>query len=304
MLKRTTWGSLTGRGLLCFAGGVFCTSLVKLCVAVRIYWHSREDTPIAASGDCSAPLIFQEADDALLTLRKAETVLARRCASVLLVLERISDGQNLSAVLRTAEALGVQSVWIIASGNVRNKRGTASNEMERAAQAVFDAERFLTIRSFATTAECLIALKNDGRTVWATDLSQDAHVLAQNAPWVLHARRLPARLALVMGSEASGITPEMRSTADRLVHLPMSGFADSLNLSVAAALCLFAVLNLYPDVSNRANGWAEGEKAELRRLWYLQLARTPEQAVEYARMAHTPPAPFDGLSAETAHRLS
>jgi hypothetical protein len=52
----------------------------------------------------------------------------------------------------------------------------------------------------------------------------------------------------------------MRATADRLVYFPMHGFADSLNVSVAAALCLFSVLTLYPDVSNRASGWGDGEK--------------------------------------------
>jgi hypothetical protein len=46
---------------------------------------------------------------------------------------------------------------------------------------------------------------------YAADLSQDADVLAHDAPWVRRARALPARLALVMGSEASGITPEARA---------------------------------------------------------------------------------------------
>ena len=67
--------------------------------------------------------------------------------------------------------------------------------------------------------------------IWSTDLSQAA-VCLTNAKL-----RLPAR-AVVIGTESTGCSPTMLSAADRRIYMPLHGFADSLNLSVAAALLL------------------------------------------------------------------
>ena len=162
---------------------------------------------------------------------------------------------------------------------------------------------FLTVRTFATTAECVAALRESGCTIWATDLSQAAVVLDRDAPWAsAPGYELPSRLALVMGTESSGITDEMRSAADRLVYLPLHGFADSLNLSVAAALCLHTTLALYGRAAWGA-GFRDGELGELRRQWYAKLARSPEQAAEYEQRLQDPPKPFDDLRRCEAHRV-
>ena len=218
-------------------------------------------------------------DDRL--LRRIETVLQRRTARVIVVLERLQDGHNYAAVLRTCEALGVQHVWIVSPpkrgdlfetaarrGRERNVE-FAKEQAEREARRddnpndlrptegsrrqrkilrrtrvweetdALDAEhvafakraaRFLTLRTLESTAECLEALAADGREVWATDLGQAAVVLAPGAPWLRGgggggdgdggASALPERLALVIGTESTGVSREMLAAAHRRVYLP------------------------------------------------------------------------------------
>jgi tRNA G18 (ribose-2'-O)-methylase SpoU len=217
-----------------------------------------------------SPVLFERADDPLRVLRRAETVLARRCSSLLLVLERVSESHTFSAVLRTAEALGVQSVWIVAPASL-GKKSPLKADAEAHATYAKHAERFLTIRSFATAAECVAAVREDRRTIWATELSSATSVLAANAPWI-RSSCMPARLALVMGTDDIGsLSSEMRAAADRLVYVPVHGFTGPLPLSVAAALCMHATLNLLglanADVG-RTGGLADFEKKVLRRKWY------------------------------------
>jgi tRNA G18 (ribose-2'-O)-methylase SpoU len=209
---------------------------------------------------------FDRGQTPLRLLRKAETVLSRRRASLVLVIERASESHAFSAVLRTAEALGVQSVWLVAPPSV----GKTTNPAAHATYAKH-AERFLTIRSFGTPAECIAAMREDGRTVWATELSSNACVLAATAPWVRSGRG-PARLALVMGTDTSGtLSAELRAAAHRFVCFPVHGFSGPLPLSVAAALCMHVTLNLLADVDAGHGGrLADSEKQALRRTWYVE----------------------------------
>ncbi|KAG2851908.1 hypothetical protein PC114_g28836, partial [Phytophthora cactorum] len=153
-------------------------------------------------------------------LRRAETVLQHRTSRIVLVLEQCMDSHNHQAVLRTAEALGIQHVWLIAANDQqlkthpdkRNKRNKKTSGMK-------------------ITKNC--AAENE-MTIWATDLSPQAEPLvASNKP-----NELPARLAIVIGRETNGVSPEMLRAAHRRVYLPLFGFSESLNLSVATALVL------------------------------------------------------------------
>ena len=89
-------------------------------------------------------------------------------------------------------------------------------------------------------------MREEGRTVWATDLAQGAVVLAPGAAWLGDTpASLPEKLALVIGTESTGVSQFILDDADRRVYLPQNGFADSYNVSVAAALALHAVIEAY-----------------------------------------------------------
>jgi len=80
---------------------------------------------------------------------------------------------------------------------------------------------------------------------------------------------LPDKLAIVFGTEAVGCTHEMLSSADQRVYLPLHGFADSLNLSVATALVVQQLFHLDPTL---LGAMSEEERTVLRQQWFSKLA--------------------------------
>lgn len=264
--------------------------------------------------DATAPLAPDEDDldapglpDRL--VRKAETAVLGRTSRILCVVERCTDEHNYSAVLRTAEALGVQHVWLVdpvvrgadgglgAGGDPRSspppvsadaakrapkgggrgrKRRLAHGSDWREAHKLFArrAQEFTSIREFPDSASCVAALRADGRTIWATDLSQRAVPLTERA---LRAATgapngtsvVPERLAIVFGTESVGCTETIFAAADLRVYLPLRGFADSLNLSVAAALVMHELFHLCPEA---VGATTPAERDALRAKWFTQLA--------------------------------
>ncbi len=203
-------------------------------------------------------------------LRKAEAAIRGRTSRLVIVVERCTNDYNYSAILRSAEALGIQHVYIIAPQSMTqtlqqedgeekgsnqylvNSTGQKLNRVkekeieDRALHHLFAqrATEWLTVHEFDTTQECVDHLKNDlGYTLWVTDLSQVAVRLESSNQQLFSSNdgRLPDKLAIVFGTEAVGCTAQMLNAADLRVYLPLRGFADSLNLSVATALVVHQV---------------------------------------------------------------
>lgn len=133
-----------------------------------------------------------------------------------------------------------------------------------------NATEWLSIREFDTTSECISALRETGHQIYVTDLSQQAVELTPEALDDHGRWPLPPKLAIVFGTEAVGCSDEMLQAADLRVYLPLRGFADSLNLSVAAALLMHHLLMLEPSF---VASMAEEEQQGLRRTWFPKLAR-------------------------------
>uniref|UniRef100_A0A6B2LHP4 tRNA/rRNA methyltransferase SpoU type domain-containing protein n=1 Tax=Arcella intermedia TaxID=1963864 RepID=A0A6B2LHP4_9EUKA len=169
-------------------------------------------------------------------------------------MERTYDCFNKQAVFRTAEALGIQTVWLTEPVETKNQ--------DKAKQVQKSTDRFLTIRTFLSTRDCIDALLKDGREIWATDLSPTAVSLEDKS------LTLPPKLAIVFGREAEGCTKEMLSAAHKRVYLPQHGFAESLNVSVACALVINTLLSMCPE--SRGDLTIE-EKNQLRAHWQIIL---------------------------------
>ena len=138
----------------------------------------------------------------------------------------------------------------------------------------------LDVRRFPDERACLAALRADGRSVWVTDLAQEATPLASDAAQLAEA--LPPRLAIVLGSEGAGVSKTMLDAADRRVYLPMFGFTESYNLSVSAALVLQRLLDACPE---SRGDLPDDEMMSTRREWYAQLAKTESQRAEFEQLA-------------------
>jgi tRNA (guanosine-2'-O-)-methyltransferase len=161
-----------------------------------------------------------------LTPRRRErfaSVLSQRTRRPTVVLENIYQDHNISAVLRTCDAFGLQDVAAI-----EKEFGFEVNR-----QIALGTDQWLTIRRFAgpsPTVDCLADLKRRGYRIVATS-PRPGSVPIDQLP-------LDEPVALVIGNEMDGVSEESLALADHCVHLPMYGFVESFNLSVATALCL------------------------------------------------------------------
>lgn len=140
-----------------------------------------------------------------------------RCA-----IESLHHRHNVSAVLRTCDALGLYTVHLVGVDAFTPSRGACRG-----------ADRWLDVRTQPTPAETIAQLREEGCALWVADLTPDA-VPPEAVP-------LDRPVCLWFGAEMVGVGPEARAAADGVVSLPMRGMAQSLNVSVAAALALHSV---------------------------------------------------------------
>lgn len=156
----------------------------------------------------------------------------------------------------------------------------------------------LDVRRFPNTAACLAALREDGRTLWVTDLDQEAIPLSSGSGELRLS--LPERVAIVLGSEGAGVSEAMLAAADQRVYLPMFGFTESFNLSVSAALVLQRLLDACPE---SRGDLPEAEIRETRLRWYTQLAKTDAQRADFVALANKGGAePLKDVRRPPAHR--
>jgi 23S rRNA (guanosine2251-2'-O)-methyltransferase len=143
--------------------------------------------------------------------------------AVVLVLDGVTDPQNVGAAARTAEAAGAAAMI------VRRYRGASSSPaaLKASAGALFH----LPLARVTNITRSLRTLKELG--FWVAGLDGGASQTIRGA------RRPPGRLALVVGSEGSGLSRLVRESCDELVAIPLTGKAESLNVAVAAGVGLF-----------------------------------------------------------------
>ena len=140
----------------------------------------------------------------------------------LLVLDGVTDPHNLGACLRTADAAGVDAV--IAP---KDKAAGISAVVERVACGATQTTPYLMVTNLART---LRELKD--RDVWLIGTDERAEPS-------IHGVDQRGHIAWVMGAEGSGMRRLTRESCDHLVHIPMAGSVQSLNVSVAAGVCLY-----------------------------------------------------------------
>jgi tRNA (guanosine-2'-O-)-methyltransferase len=151
--------------------------------------------------------------------RRIEEVVEGRTDSLAVVLDRLSDPHNSSAVLRSAEAFGVQNVHaIVGVHGFRASRGVSKGT-----------QRWLDVTRYEDADTCAKKLKDEGFAIYAAAMG-GTHTLAD-------LKAIP-RVAVVFGNEHHGVSDAMHAHADGTFAIPMRGFVESLNVSVAAAITM------------------------------------------------------------------
>lgn len=165
----------------------------------------------------SAPFVTPERAE---KLRRA---LERKQPTLTIVLENVHDPHNVSAVLRSCDAVGVVEAFLVYNGRQKfpdlGERSSAS------------AKKWIDLHQFTTVEDCFAALRQRRYTIYTTHMSSDAASL--------YSLDLTGRVALVFGNEHSGVSEEALRLADGNVLIPQVGMIQSLNISVACAVSLF-----------------------------------------------------------------
>jgi 23S rRNA (guanosine2251-2'-O)-methyltransferase len=142
---------------------------------------------------------------------------------LLLVLDSVQDPHNLGACLRTAEAAGAQAVVA-----PRDRAVGLTSTVCKVASGAASTLPYIQVTNLARTLRWL----RDESNLWVIGT-------AGGAPRSLFEVRLDQPLALVLGAEGQGLRRLTRELCDELVRLPMAGTVESLNVSVAAGICLY-----------------------------------------------------------------
>lgn len=164
-------------------------------------------------------------DEFGVTRRRAERlrwVIEHRQFDLHVVLEDVHDPHNVSAVLRTCDAVGVGGVHLVYQADAFPRLGRSSSA---------SAYKWMDIVREADIESCYRQLRQDGLRILATNITESAVGL--------YDCDLAGRIALVFGNEHSGLSTAACGGADGNVLIPMFGVIQSLNISVACAVTLY-----------------------------------------------------------------
>jgi len=194
-----------------------------------------------------------------------EKVLDNRTRHFTVVLEDIYQKHNTSAVVRSCDIFGIQDIHII-----ENKYNSyVSNQVAKGAQKWIDFHEYNTEEY--NTDNCIDSLRNKGYQLIATTPHDGSSVLEDFD--------ISKKSAFIFGVEKAGVSDKMMKEADGHLKIPMVGFTESLNVSVAAAIILN---NLTTRLRNSNVNWqlSEHEKNEKRLDWCTKTINNVDQIIE------------------------
>ncbi|MFT4040086.1 MAG: RNA methyltransferase [Thermomicrobiales bacterium] len=184
---------------------------------------------------------------------RVRSVLEKRQPDLTLILENVHDPHNVSAILRTCDAVGVGKVHAVYT-------------IERPPPGLFmrqtsaSAVKWVEVEHHESMAACVAPLRAGGARILATALEQESRPLYD---W-----DLTGNVALIMGNEMRGVSEEALALADGLIEIPMAGMVQSLNVSVASAVCLYEAFRQRLAAGDYASPrYSEGELAALEADW-------------------------------------
>ncbi|HDS09447.1 MAG TPA: RNA methyltransferase [Firmicutes bacterium] len=152
---------------------------------------------------------------------RLRSVLDNRYADLQLILEEIHNTHNISAILRTADGLGVQNINLIY---------TAEESFRINPLITKGVHKWMNINQFETVKQAVLPLKEAGYKIYSTGFSKDS------VPFLEVDFTLPC--AIILGNEHEGVSDFAKSISDKTIYLPMFGFSQSFNVSVANAIIL------------------------------------------------------------------
>ncbi len=178
-------------------------------------------------------------------IRRMKEVLRNRQRDLAVVCEDIHDPHNVSAILRSCDATGVGSVYLLYTEEAFPQLGKKSSA---------SAKKWVDIHRYRRHQSLRDALKERNLTIYATHVSPTAKSIYE-IDWTQPS-------AIIVGNEHRGVSDEALAMADETIHIPMFGMVESLNVSVATAVILYEICRqrlakgLYP-FSTEEDPWLQ-----------------------------------------------
>ena len=161
-------------------------------------------------------------------LNKLKRVAAQRQPGFTVVIEDVFDPHNLGAITRSCDAFGIQEI------NVVFETHAAFDPKEVGKNSSTATNKWLNYRIHQDTETALRKLKDENWQIVAA-------VLDPAAESIYEAELCQPRIALLLGNEKTGLSDKAIALADRMVTIPMRGIAQSMNVSVSAAILIYEI---------------------------------------------------------------
>lgn len=191
-----------------------------------------------------------------------EEVLDGRTLNVAVVVDGMVDLGNVSAIMRSAEAFGIQTMHAI----------DTSNAFKRSRRTTRGADKWIDRYRWEDSRSCFDRLRHDGFTVLLADASPASVPLSE--------ADLTGKVALVFGNERDGVSSETTNLVDGSIRIEMDGFVESLNVSVAASIVLHEAHRQRGVRYDRNGDLPAADRDRIRAVWYLKSVRESEAIVQ------------------------
>jgi len=188
--------------------------------------------------------------------KKIEGILDKKQPNLTVILEDIFDPHNISAVLRSCEAVGMYEVYVVNTGLERHRTYGKSSSSS--------AQKWMMVKEFESIKDCMEVVRASYDKVYSTHLSES--IGSQS----LYSLDLSESCALIFGNEKHGVSDEMQSYADGNFVISQYGIVQSLNISVACAVSLYEALRQKEAAGHYEKRCiSDAQKGELLSYWNI-----------------------------------
>ncbi|MEX2484335.1 MAG: RNA methyltransferase [Brumimicrobium sp.] len=195
-------------------------------------------------------------------IEKFDRIASERTRYLTVAVENLFQEHNASAVMRSCDCFGIQDLHVIEKSNKFN----VNREIAMGAGQWVNHYKY-TDELYPTT-KCISSLKEKGYSIVATT--------PHTNDVTIHELPLDKPMALLFGTEQTGLSEQALNMADAFVKIPMVGFTESFNISVSAALCMHTLRNRLENQSEINWKLSEEEQVELKIQWCKKIIKNPE----------------------------
>jgi tRNA (guanosine-2'-O-)-methyltransferase len=170
--------------------------------------------------------------------QRADAIKDFRCKNLIAVLECPSDMKNIGTVIRNANALGVEKVYVVDPHHALPDDWQEMRERKSFSKASVSASKWTFVKRFNSTDECFDYLESNNfkSIVTSPHVKGKTSIFLHEGDYTVH-----HKLAVWFGSEAVGISDRVVERSSMCVSVPMFGMIESLNLGTSSGIVLYEV---------------------------------------------------------------